>query len=48
MAHTQILGTEWLKNIDAFTYLGSRIISDGRSKSEILSRINQPESPCNR
>jgi hypothetical protein len=44
------LGGEWLENVDSFTYLGGKITSDGRSKSEVIlvSRINQAKTAFNK
>jgi hypothetical protein len=42
------LGGERLENEASFTYLGGKITSDGRSKSEVISRINQAKTAFNK
>uniref|UniRef100_A0A0A9ZCW4 Uncharacterized transposon-derived protein F52C9.6 n=1 Tax=Lygus hesperus TaxID=30085 RepID=A0A0A9ZCW4_LYGHE len=43
-----MLGGEKIENVDAFTFLGSKITSDGKSYTEIWSRINQAKTAFNK
>ena len=39
---------ETLQDVREFTYLGSKITKDGRSKRDIISRINQAKIAFNK
>ena len=45
---TIIMNEETLEEVDEFTYLGSIITKDGRSKREIRSRIRQAKIAFNK